>query len=118
MIMHQLGYPGGSRLNTMRRMVQIVWNAIIVPQCGDSRPIIADRIGRLAMIPLSRSVFFGPMAVAIMGGLIASCGNFPRLGCRPCMPPGFREGDRSRTIAHPDALVSPIKALDCRAPRG
>jgi len=24
----------------------------------------------LAMIPLSRSVFFGPMAVAIMGGLI------------------------------------------------
>jgi multidrug efflux pump len=24
----------------------------------------------LAMIPLSRSVFFGPMAVAIMGGLL------------------------------------------------
>lgn len=26
----------------------------------------------LAMIPLSRSVFFGPMAVAIVGGLIAA----------------------------------------------
>jgi multidrug efflux pump len=26
----------------------------------------------LAMIPLSRSEFFGPMAVAIMGGLIAA----------------------------------------------
>ena len=26
----------------------------------------------LAMIPLSRSVFFGPMAVAIMGGLIVA----------------------------------------------
>jgi multidrug efflux pump len=26
----------------------------------------------LAMIPLSRSVFFGPMAVAIMGGLVVA----------------------------------------------
>ncbi|MFV5406268.1 hypothetical protein VXQ92_16440, partial [Acinetobacter sp. 228] len=26
----------------------------------------------LAMIPLSRSIFFGPMAVAIMGGLIVA----------------------------------------------
>jgi multidrug efflux pump len=26
----------------------------------------------LAMIPLSRSVFFGPMAVAIMGGLFVA----------------------------------------------
>ena len=26
----------------------------------------------LAMIPLSRSIFWGPMAVAVMGGLIAA----------------------------------------------
>lgn len=35
------------------------------------RPIILTALAAvLAMIPLSRSIFFGPMAVAIMGGLI------------------------------------------------
>ena len=34
------------------------------------RPIVLTALAAiLAMIPLSRSVFFGPMAVAIMGGL-------------------------------------------------
>jgi multidrug efflux pump len=41
----------------------------------------------LAMIPLSRSVFWGPMAVAIMGGLIVAtvltCWH-----CPPCTRPG------------------------------
>ncbi|MFP5358197.1 MAG: efflux RND transporter permease subunit [Gammaproteobacteria bacterium] len=37
------------------------------------RPIVLTAAAAvLAMIPLSRSVFFGPMAVAIMGGLIAA----------------------------------------------
>ncbi|MGQ0698693.1 MAG: efflux RND transporter permease subunit [Panacagrimonas sp.] len=37
------------------------------------RPIVLTALAAvLAMIPLSRSVFFGPMAVAIMGGLIAA----------------------------------------------
>ena len=35
------------------------------------RPIVLTAAAAaLAMIPLSRSVFWGPMAVAIMGGLI------------------------------------------------
>ncbi|MGK9065158.1 efflux RND transporter permease subunit [Stutzerimonas chloritidismutans] len=37
------------------------------------RPIVLTALASvLAMIPLSRSVFFGPMAVAIMGGLIVA----------------------------------------------
>jgi multidrug efflux pump len=37
------------------------------------RPIVLTALAAvLAMIPLSRSVFFGPMAVAIMGGLIVA----------------------------------------------
>ena len=37
------------------------------------RPIVLTALAAvLAMIPLSRSVFFGPMAVAIMGGLIVT----------------------------------------------
>ncbi|MGV8843333.1 MAG: efflux RND transporter permease subunit [Pseudomonas sp.] len=47
------------------------WNAIIEATVRRFRPIVLTALASvLAMIPLSRSVFFGPMAVAIMGGLI------------------------------------------------
>ena len=37
------------------------------------RPIVLTALAAvLAMIPLTRSAFFGPMAVAIMGGLIVA----------------------------------------------
>jgi multidrug efflux pump len=47
------------------------WHAIIEATVRRFRPIVLTALAAvLAMIPLSRSVFFGPMAVAIMGGLI------------------------------------------------
>lgn len=47
------------------------WNAIVESAVRRFRPIILTAAAAvLAMIPLSRSVFWGPMAVAIMGGLI------------------------------------------------
>lgn len=47
------------------------WEAIIDATVRRFRPIILTALAAvLAMIPLSRSIFFGPMAVAIMGGLI------------------------------------------------
>lgn len=47
------------------------WNAILGATVRRFRPIILTALAAvLAMIPLSRSIFFGPMAVAIMGGLI------------------------------------------------
>jgi multidrug efflux pump subunit AcrB len=47
------------------------WTAIVEAAVRRLRPIILTAAAAvLAMIPLSRSVFWGPMAVAIMGGLI------------------------------------------------
>ncbi|MRW91948.1 MMPL family transporter [Duganella sp. FT80W] len=47
------------------------WSAIVESAVRRCRPIILTAAAAaLAMIPLSRSVFWGPMAVAIMGGLI------------------------------------------------
>ncbi|KAB8038609.1 efflux RND transporter permease subunit [Janthinobacterium aquaticum] len=47
------------------------WDAIIDSAVRRCRPIVLTAAAAaLAMIPLSRSVFWGPMAVAIMGGLI------------------------------------------------
>ncbi len=50
-----------------------VWNAIVESAVRRFRPIMLTAAAAvLAMIPLSRSVFWGPMAVAIMGGLIVA----------------------------------------------
>jgi multidrug efflux pump len=49
------------------------WTAIVEAAVRRCRPIILTAAAAvLAMIPLSRSVFWGPMAVAIMGGLIVA----------------------------------------------
>ncbi|MAB97670.1 MAG: multidrug transporter AcrB [Pseudomonadaceae bacterium] len=49
------------------------WNAVIDATVRRFRPIVLTALAAvLAMIPLSRSVFYGPMAVAIMGGLIVA----------------------------------------------
>ena len=49
------------------------WHAIIEATVRRFRPIVLTALASvLAMIPMSRSVFFGPMAVAIMGGLIVA----------------------------------------------
>ncbi len=51
------------------------WHAIVEAAVRRMRPIILTAAAAvLAMIPLSRSVFWGPMAVAIMGGLIIATG--------------------------------------------
>lgn len=47
------------------------WDAIVEAAVRRLRPIaLTAAAAVLAMIPLSRSVFWGPMAVAIMGGLV------------------------------------------------
>ncbi|QOT77886.1 efflux RND transporter permease subunit [Cupriavidus basilensis] len=53
------------------RAGETVWDAIVESAVRRCRPIILTAAAAvLAMIPLSRSVFWGPMAVAIMGGLV------------------------------------------------
>jgi multidrug efflux pump len=49
------------------------WNAIVEAAVRRFRPIMLTAAAAvLAMIPLSRSVFWGPMAIAIMGGLVVA----------------------------------------------
>jgi multidrug efflux pump len=49
------------------------WEAVVEAAVRRFRPIVLTAAAAvLAMIPLSRSVFWGPMAVAIMGGLIVA----------------------------------------------
>ena len=51
------------------------FDAIVGAAVRRCRPIILTAAAAvLAMIPLSRSVFWGPMAVAIMGGLVVATG--------------------------------------------
>jgi multidrug efflux pump len=49
------------------------WEAIVESAVRRFRPIVLTAAAAvMAMIPLSRSVFWGPMAIAIMGGLIVA----------------------------------------------
>ena len=49
------------------------WAAIVDATVRRFRPIVLTALAAiLAMIPLTRSAFFGPMAVAIMGGLFVA----------------------------------------------
>ncbi len=49
------------------------WDAIVEATVRRFRPIVLTALAAaLAMIPLSRSNFWGPMAVAIMGGLVSA----------------------------------------------
>lgn len=49
------------------------WAAIVDATVRRSRPVVLTAAAAvLAMIPLTRSVFWGPMAISIMGGLIVA----------------------------------------------
>lgn len=49
------------------------WDAVVESAVRRFRPIVLTAAAAvLAMVPLSRSVFWGPMAVAIMGGLVVA----------------------------------------------
>jgi multidrug efflux pump subunit AcrB len=46
------------------------WNAVLDAAIMRARPVVLTALATvLAMVPLTRSVFWGPMAIAIMGGL-------------------------------------------------
>jgi len=49
------------------------WEAIIESTVRRARPLVLTALAAiLAMIPLSRSVFWGPMAITMMGGLLVA----------------------------------------------
>ena len=49
------------------------WEAIVESTVRRARPVVLTALAAiLAMIPLARSVFWGPMALSIMGGLMVA----------------------------------------------
>jgi multidrug efflux pump len=49
------------------------WSAVVDAAVYRTRPVALTALAAaLAMVPLTRSVFWGPMAIAIMGGLIVA----------------------------------------------
>ena len=49
------------------------WDAIVESTVRRSRPLVLTALAAiLAMIPLTRSVFWGPMAITMMGGLLVA----------------------------------------------
>ncbi len=49
------------------------WNAVVEAAVQRTRPVVLTAAATvLAMLPLTHSVFWGPMAIAIMGGLTAA----------------------------------------------
>jgi len=60
------------------------WDAVIESAVRRARPVVLTAATAiLAMIPLTRSVFWGPLAIAIMGGL--SVATFLTLGNLPAL---------------------------------
>jgi multidrug efflux pump subunit AcrB len=61
------------QIETDRAQGVPAWDAIVGAAVRRFRPIVLTAAAAvLAMIPLTRSAFWGPMAVAIMGGLIVA----------------------------------------------
>lgn len=61
------------QINLDRQSGHSPWDAVIGATIRRARPVILTALAAmLAMVPLSRNVFWGPMAVAIMGGLLVA----------------------------------------------
>jgi multidrug efflux pump subunit AcrB len=82
------------------------WDAVIESAVRRSRPVILTAATAiLAMIPLTRSIFWGPMAVAIMGGLsVATFLTLINLPALYVLLFGVRQpvGNPQPTVARPE----------------
>ena len=96
------------------------WDAIVGATVRRFRPIVLTAAAAvLAMIPLVRSDFFGPMAVAMMGGIVVA--TVLTLG----LPAGAVRGVVPRAAATPArrrrdraAPIGRRRAVRAQAPRG
>ncbi|MBC5768292.1 efflux RND transporter permease subunit [Ramlibacter albus] len=83
------------------------WDAIVESAVRRLRPIVLTAAAAvLAMIPLSRSVFWGPMAVAIMGGLIVA--TVLTLLALPAMYAAWFRVKREGITTEEDGLGEPV----------
>jgi multidrug efflux pump len=76
------------------------WTAVVDATVRRFRPIVLTALAAiLAMIPLSRSAFYGPMAVAIMGGLLVATAL--TLLFLPALYAAWFRVRRDEPVAHP-----------------
>ncbi len=90
------------------------WDAIINATVRRSRPIVLTALAAiLGMIPLARSVFWGPMAVAIMGGLLVA--TLLTLFFEPALYALLYKVKRPQSATQPGAASAPIAQPDPQA---
>ena len=78
------------------------WTAVVEAAVHRTRPVALTAAATvLAMIPLTRSIFWGPMAIAIMGGLIVAT-----VLTLLFLPALYAAWFRVRRAAAPDAAVT------------
>ncbi|TGE01740.1 efflux RND transporter permease subunit [Methylobacterium nonmethylotrophicum] len=83
------------------------WNAVVEATCHRMRPILLTAAAAsLGMVPIAREVFWGPMAYAMIGGIIAA--TFLTLFFLPALYVGWyrirpQKKDGHRTDGHPVA---------------
>jgi multidrug efflux pump subunit AcrB len=83
------------------------WNAIVEAAVHRTRPVVLTAAATvLAMIPLTRSVFWGPMAIAIMGGLTVA--TFLTIFFVPALYAAWFRVTRAGTEATPRAQAAPV----------
>ena len=87
------------------------WEAIVESTVRRARPVVLTALAAiLAMIPLARSVFSGPMALSIMGGLIV--GTVLTLFFLPALYAAWFRVGRSALARSADAAATPdVQAL-------
>lgn len=60
-----------NEIEVLRRAGRTAWNAVFEASDSRARPILLTAAAAsLALIPISRQIFWGPMAFAMMGGII------------------------------------------------
>jgi multidrug efflux pump len=91
-------------------------DAVIDATVRRFRPIILTAAAAvLAMIPLTRSAFYGPMAVAIMGGLVVA--TVLTLLFLPALYAAWFRIPRPSEVRRDDEEQKPMKPAPVAAPR-
>ena len=107
------------QIRSERSQGKDVWQATVDASSTRFRPIMLTAISTvLGMIPIAPTVFWGPMAFAIMGGLLS--GQSSRwYFCRRCMWPGLAErkvGRRRRPATASDRAPPSANGLESEMP--
>jgi multidrug efflux pump subunit AcrB len=85
------------------------WNAVLEAAVHRTRPVMLTAAATvLAMIPLTRSIFWGPMAIAIMGGLTVA--TLLTIFFVPALYAAWFRVERARSADTPLPSPAPVPA--------